>query len=140
MLTLLLADDDRNIREYCRRELEEEGYRVLVARDGAEAIHLTRRHSPDLVILDICMPGVDGLEAAQRIKAMDPDAPVVFFTSFDDLCVQDGRSRNATACVEKREDLTQLKQVINGALSSRRQNQPYRLGLPPAEFAGSPAQ
>jgi CheY-like chemotaxis protein len=140
MLTLLLADDDKNIREYCRRELEDEGYRVLVACDGAEAVHLTRRQSPDLVILDIRMPGVDGLEAAQRIKALKPNAPIVFFTSFDDLCLDDERSCHAAACVEKREDLTQLKQVINAALSSRHQHQPYRLGLPPAEVADSPTQ
>ena len=140
MATILLADDNRNIREYCKRELEDDGYRVLLARDGAEAIRMTRRHLPDLVILDICMPVVDGLEAAQRIKAIEPDAPIIFFTSFDDACLQDERSRNATACVEKREDLTQLKQVVNAALNSRRQNRPYRLGLSPTVPSRSPTQ
>ena len=140
MLTVLFADDNKNIREFCRRELEDEGYRVVVARDGAEAIRLTLRDSPDLVILDICMPGVNGLEAIERIKAIRPDVPVVFFTSFDDVCARDERCRHASACVEKSGDLRELKHVVNAALSSRRQNQPYRLGLPPAVLTGSPTQ
>jgi len=138
MATLLLADDNRNIREFCRRELEDEGYQVIVARDGGEALRLTSRLRPDLVILDICMPGIDGLEAVARIKTTQPDLPVVFFTSFDDACTRDERSCHATACVEKRHDLTELKRVVANALRSRRESQPYRLGLPPAVLGASP--
>jgi len=132
MLRILLADDNRNIREYCRLALEDDGYAVVVARDGAEAVRLTRRLRPDLVILDIHMPGMDGLEAVERIESIEPELPVVLFTSFDDACMRDERACHATACVEKREDLTELKRVVAAALRSRRQNQPYRLGLPPA--------
>jgi CheY-like chemotaxis protein len=134
---ILLADDNRNIREYCRRELEDDGYRVAVARDGDEAVRLTSRLRPDLVILDICMPGIDGLEALKRIKRIEPELPVIFFTSFDDACTQDDRDCPATACVEKCEDLTELERVVAAALWSRRQNQPYRLGLPPAVLSSS---
>ena len=137
MSTILLADDNRNIREYCKRELEDDGYRVVVARDGSEALRLIRLLRPDLVVLDICMPGIDGLDALERIKDTDPELPVVFFTSFDDVCTRDDRARRATACVEKREDLTELKRVVAAALQSRRQSQPYRLGLPPAVLSAS---
>jgi len=132
MSTILLADDNRSIREYCRKELEDDGYGVVVARDGSEALRLTGSVSPDLVILDICMPGMDGLETLARIRALQPDLPVIFFTSFDDVCTRDERSCRATACVEKREDLTELKRVVAAALRSRRENRPYRVGLPPA--------
>jgi DNA-binding response OmpR family regulator len=132
MTTILLADDSRNIREYCKRELEEDGYRVVVARDGSEALRLTSRHRPDLVILDICMPGIDGLEVVTRIRATQGDLPVILFTSFDDVCARDERAWSATACVEKREDLSELKKVVAAALRSRQQSQPYRVGLPPA--------
>jgi two-component system response regulator (stage 0 sporulation protein F) len=138
MHTILFADDKRNICEYCRRELEDEGYRVIVAHNGAEALQLTTRHSPEVIILDICMPGINGLEAAERIKRLQPEVPVVFFTSFDDLCLQDKRSRYATACVEKREDLTELKRAVTGALQSRGGAQEYHLGLPPIGPAAAP--
>jgi DNA-binding response OmpR family regulator len=137
MTTILFADDSRSIREYCKRELEDDGYRVVVARDGSEALRLTSRHRPDLVILDICMPGIDGLEVVTRIRATQPDLPVILFTSFDDVCARDERAWSATACVEKREDLRELKNVVAAALRSRRQSQPYRVGLPPAAPSAS---
>jgi CheY-like chemotaxis protein len=135
MTTILFVDDNRNIREYCRRELEEEGYCAVVARDGGEALELIDSLPPDLVVLDICMPGMDGLEAAARIRAAQRDLPIILFTSYDDACIRDERSSCATACVEKREDLTELKNVIVASLRSRRQSRPYRLGLAPAELS-----
>ncbi len=137
MPTILLADDNRNIREYCRLELEDDGYRVVVARDGGEAVRLTKRYRPDVVVLDICMPGIDGLDALERIRNIEPELPVVFFTSFDDACTRDDRACYATACVEKRNDLTELKRVVAAALQSRRESQPYRVGLPPAALCVS---
>jgi CheY-like chemotaxis protein len=131
MRTILLADDNKNIREYCRRELEDEGYRVVLARDGAEATQLARRELPDLVILDISMPRTDGLEAARQIKAEAPCTPVVFFTLFDEVCVNDPRSRVATACVEKGADLAELKRVICATLKGRPCNPLEGFGLPP---------
>lgn len=130
MSTILLADDCKNIREYCRREFEDEGYRVIVARDGMEVLQMMARIQPDIVVLDICMPGLDGLETISRINAAYPEAIVVFFTSFDDACIRDKRSRFATACVEKQGDLTELKTVLSSVLRAKRQGSPYRLGLP----------
>lgn len=137
MTMILFVDDNRNIREYCRRELEEEGYCAVVARDGGEALGLIDSLPPDLVVLDICMPGIDGLEVAARIRATQRDLPIILFTSYDDACTRDERSSCATACVEKREDLTELKNVIAASLRSRRQSQPYRLGLAPAALSAS---
>ncbi|HUT89312.1 MAG TPA: response regulator [Thermoguttaceae bacterium] len=138
MTTILFADDNPNIREYCRRELEEEGYRVVVVGNGAEALRLTRYLEPDLLVLDVCMPVLDGLEAVDRIKSLRPELPVILFTSFDDLCVRNNRSCCATACVEKREDLSELKQVIAAALTAHRLKRPYRLGLPPVASPPTP--
>ena len=104
MKTLLFADDNKNIREFCRQELEDEGYRVVLARDGREAVRLVREEHPDLAILDICMPRAGGLEAVERIKTIDPAIPIIFFTANDEDCVTDSRSRFANACVEKSED------------------------------------
>ena len=131
MTTILLADDCEDIREYCRRELEDEGYRVVVARDGVEALRMMPHAEPDLVILDICMPGLNGLETISRINASNPEVDAIFFTAFDDACVRDKRSEFATACVEKQGDLSELKKVVASVLRSKRQGQSYhRLGLP----------
>lgn len=132
MTTILVADDNRSIREYCRLELEDDGYRVLLARDGAEACRCVRCDRPDAAILDIVMPAMDGLAAVEQIRSLDPELPVIFFTACDDACLIDRRSRLATACVEKSEDLSELKRVVRAALTARRQRQPYRLGLAPA--------
>ena len=131
MHSILFADDNKNIREFCRRELEEEGYRVAVARDGGDAIRLFPIVSPDVVILDICMPGINGLETIEQLQALGPEIPIIFFTGFDEDCTQDARGRLAAACVEKSGDLTELKRTIVRALTSREQKQPLRLGLPP---------
>ncbi len=118
MKTILLAYNYKNIREFCREELEDEGYRVITARDGAEAIELAQQKSPDVVILDIRIPRNNGFEAAEQIKASEPKLPIIFLNSHDDDCMRDERSLLARACVEKCEDLTQLKREIAWILSS----------------------
>lgn len=103
----------------CKEELEDEGYRVLVAEDGEEACHVVQDEGPDVVILDVSMPCVSGLDALKRIKAVYPDIPVILFTNFDEDCLRDKRVRLASACVEKRAgDLSELKRAIARALAS----------------------
>lgn len=131
MPTILVADDYPSIREFLKRELEEEGYRVLVAGDGKEAVDLVQSEGPDLVILDICMPRANGFEAAQRIAAMTPDIGIILCTSNDELCIHDPRSAFATACVEKSDDLTELKLAIVSILARRSPDSLFRTGLPP---------
>lgn len=140
MKTILFADDHRSIRDYCRRELEDEGYRVVLARDAAEAVEAVRRERPDAVILDICMPQGGGLSAIEQIKQLAPALPVVFFTANDELCLSDRRSCLASACVEKAADLTELKHVVFRLLSSKGETAAGRLGLPAGGATEEPRQ
>jgi CheY-like chemotaxis protein len=132
MKTLLLADDDRTVREVCRRFLEDEGYRVVLACDGEEAISLLHSERPDMAILDIHMPHVNGLEAAEHISRSGRGIPVILFTAYDDACVHDGRAQLAAACVEKSLDLTELKRAILRILAPCKAEGSFSLGLPPA--------
>ena len=81
---ILVAEDDADNRRIVVKVLTLEGHRVLEASDGASAIALARAEHPDLVILDLGMPGMDGWEAARRLKA-DPqtaDIPIIALTAF----------------------------------------------------------
>ncbi len=80
---ILVVDDEDSIRSLIRRRLETEGYEVLTAGDGEEALRLAEEWLPDLVILDVIMPRIDGLELCRRMRE-DPhlaQLPVVFLTS-----------------------------------------------------------
>src|SRR5262245_31380553 len=78
--TILVVDDEAAIAEAVRARLESEGYRVIEAADGPEAIAAHREHHPDLVVLDLMLPGMDGLEVCQQIQK-DGWTPVLMLTA-----------------------------------------------------------
>lgn len=80
-MKILVAEDDLNTRNGLRDILEAEGYRVVLAADGEQALALFAKESPDLVCLDIMMPGVDGYEVCRRIRARSPAVPIVFISA-----------------------------------------------------------
>ena len=80
---ILLVDDDKRITETLRRALAYEGYGVDVALRGDEALDKTIEHPPDLVILDLMMPGMDGLEVCRRLRAAGNQAPILMVTAKD---------------------------------------------------------
>ncbi|MDO7787023.1 response regulator transcription factor [Desulforamulus aquiferis] len=82
--TILIADDDRRIVKIVTLCLEQEGYKVVAAQDGEEAVRLASAIKPDLVVMDIMMPKLDGLEACQKIK-MVVDVPIVILSAKDDV-------------------------------------------------------
>jgi two-component system, cell cycle response regulator len=84
--TILVADDEAINRALIQRRLEREGYRVLTARDGGEAVRVAREELPDLVILDVMMPGMDGLDACRALKEDERtrDIPVIFLSARDE--------------------------------------------------------
>jgi DNA-binding NarL/FixJ family response regulator len=80
--TVLVADDSPLIREQLRRMFEkEQDYDLCAeAEDGIEAIALAKQYQPDLIILDMAMPGMDGITAAFELKRIVPDTPIILFT------------------------------------------------------------
>jgi CheY-like chemotaxis protein len=131
MKTVLFADDDRIFREICKRILEEEGYQVLLASDGAEAIDTVKTKKTDLAILDIHMPIKGGMDAAEQIHAFDPSIPIILYTANDDTASRDCRSRFAVACVEKSTDFTELALAVARLLNLGKSCECYRFGLNP---------
>jgi len=83
MAEVLIADDDRPVREALRAVLSSEGLSVRTARDGADAVAKFRERRPDLVLMDVMMPRMNGFLACSEMRAADPGVPVVFLTAAD---------------------------------------------------------
>jgi two-component system NtrC family response regulator len=79
---ILLADDDESLRKVIEFNLEQEGYEIITASDGAAALELYDEHAPDLVITDIKMPGLDGIELLKEIRRRDMEKLVIVITAF----------------------------------------------------------
>jgi two-component system response regulator MprA len=84
-MQILVVDDDRAVREALERALSLEGYDVELAGDGAEALAKVERHQPDAIVLDVLMPGVDGLEVCRLLRKAQSKVPILMLTVRDDL-------------------------------------------------------
>ena len=80
MATVLVVDDDPRIRDLLRLYVEREGHRALLAADGPQALSLVDQKRPDLVLLDVMLPGIDGFEVASRLRA-ESDVPILLLTA-----------------------------------------------------------
>lgn len=81
MSFVLLVEDDRGVRESLARALRYEGYEVEAAPDGIEAMQLLDQHPPDVIVLDVMMPVMDGLEVCRRIRARGDETPILMLTA-----------------------------------------------------------
>lgn len=118
MYTILIVDDEANIRLLYEKELRAEGYETLLARDGNEALAKVKQDDIDLVLLDIKMPGMDGLDLLNRIMNINPQMPVVLnsaYASFKD----NFSTWSADAYVVKSSDLGEMKATVKEVLQSR---------------------
>ncbi len=82
MRTILVVDDEESIRLLYKEELVDAGYNVLLAPDGESALKIIEEKRPDLVTLDIRMPGMDGIEVLQKVKSRDKSMPVIMSTAY----------------------------------------------------------
>ena len=118
MKTVLIADDEAAIRALYERELSAEGYQVTFANDAQEAIRKAREEKPDLVILDIRMPGMDGIEAMGHILEDRNELPIIINTAYNSY--RDSfLSWTADAYLTKSSDLSELKETIHRILEAR---------------------
>ena len=82
MIRILLAEDDESMRAYIKRALEQAGYSVMAVDSGAAAVPLLETEIFDLLLSDIVMPEMDGIELAQRCNELSPSTKVMFITGF----------------------------------------------------------
>ena len=115
---ILVVDDEVNQGLLYEQELTDEGYEVDVANSGEQALDLVRKKQFDLVVLDIGMPYMDGLETLGKMLSMDNKLPVILNTAYPSY-KDNFMSWAADAYVVKSSDLTELKDKIRGSLAKR---------------------
>jgi two-component system response regulator MprA len=82
-MRILLVEDDRDVAEYIRRQLEEEGHAVSVCHDGAAGLRAAERSAFDIVVLDVMLPFMDGLEVTRRLRRQHVQTPILLLTARD---------------------------------------------------------
>ncbi|MDX2008047.1 MAG: response regulator [Meiothermus sp.] len=116
---VLLVDDDASNRGFLERGLGYEGYRVLSARGGLEGLELARRERPDLILLDVMMPGLDGFAVAEALRADGLEIPILFFSARDEPEVAERAERMGAPLLVKpmpfAELLAELERVLGCA-------------------------
>jgi len=115
MQRILVVDDDTSLRVYLQEELAEMGYEVLTASSAPEALKIIEKEPVDLVILDIRMPGMTGIEALPRILGLKENLPIILNTAYSQY-KDDFMAWAANAYVVKSFDLTELKEKIQELL------------------------
>jgi DNA-binding response OmpR family regulator len=116
MSLILVVEDDRNQRTLYSRELTEDGYEVVMAADGKEALRVFGERTPDVVVLDIQMPNMDGIETLGRLLSADRKIPVILHTAYSSYKTN-FMTWSADAYVVKSSDLSELKAKIREVLA-----------------------
>lgn len=118
MAKILIVEDERSLRLLYQQELQRDGHEVLTAGTAAEGLAIVESQTPDLIVLDIRMPGMDGLEAMSRILEKRPRMPVILnsaYASYKDNFL----SWAADAYVVKSADTTELQNTVRNLLAAR---------------------
>ena len=114
--TVLVAEDSRDTRKMLKRALEIKGYRVLEATNGREAVDITSKYHPNLIIMDLNMPVLDGLEAIKYVRMMQgvsEQVPIVAITAFDVYGMEEAtREAGCNEYISKPLDLGDLDKAL----------------------------
>jgi DNA-binding response OmpR family regulator len=119
---ILVVDDDPTVSDVVRRYLERAGYAVTLAGDGLGALAAFERDRPDLVVLDLMLPGIDGLEVCRRLRASAPDVPIVMLTALGEesdrvLGLRLGADDYVTKPFSPRELVLRVQSVLRRSLA-----------------------
>jgi DNA-binding response OmpR family regulator len=117
MSKILIVEDEENIRLLYKEELEDLGYEVIQASDGRAAMKKYDLHQPDLIILDIQLPGMDGIETMNIIREKSRDVPIILCTAYGEY-KQDMKTWASEAYIIKSADLKELLATVKKILTA----------------------
>jgi two-component system, response regulator, stage 0 sporulation protein F len=116
MKHILVVDDEKHICELYKSELEDEGYKVTVTHSGQDALHMVEKNPPDLIVLDVQMPGMDGIETLEKLLGKDKGIPIILNTAYSHY-KEDFTTWGADAYIVKSSDTSALKSEIKRLLN-----------------------
>jgi chemosensory pili system protein ChpA (sensor histidine kinase/response regulator) len=128
MAPVLVVDDSLHIRSGCRQQLHSMGHRVLLARDGIEALEVIETIRVDLVVLDVQMPRLGGIEAMYRVRERDARLPIILHTALGVDGVEARHREVATMCLDKGEDAEAFQNAVAEVLATHRRIQEAHRG------------
>ncbi|MCL6636224.1 MAG: response regulator [Peptococcaceae bacterium] len=118
---ILIVDDQAGVRRLLYETLRNEGYRVETAAGGVEALRKISSRVPSLILLDIKMPGMNGLDTLEELRKVTPDTPVVMMTAYGELDILDeARERGVRHYIIKPFDLDEVRYLVKGLLAEEK--------------------
>lgn len=115
---LLIVDDQFGIRILLNEVFNKEGYQTFQAANGLQALEVVKEHSPDLVLLDMKIPGMDGIEILKRMKKIEPDIKVIIMTAYGELdMIQEAKDLGALTHFAKPFDIDDIRAAVRDYVS-----------------------
>ncbi|WP_462410213.1 response regulator [Neobacillus sp. Marseille-QA0830] len=110
---ILIVDDQFGIRILLNEVFNKEGYQTFQAANGIQALDIVNKHAPDLVLLDMKIPGMDGIEILKRMKVIDPDIRVIIMTAYGELdMIQEAKNLGAITHFAKPFDIDDIRAAV----------------------------
>lgn len=110
---ILIVDDQYGIRILLNEVFQKEGYTTFQAANGYQAIDIVEKHSPDLVLLDMKIPGMDGIEILKRLKAINQEIRVIIMTAYGELdMIQEAKDLGAITHFAKPFDIDEIREAV----------------------------
>lgn len=126
---VLIVDDQNGIRVLLMEVFSSEGYSTFQASNGKLALEIVRQEKPDLVLLDMKIPGMDGLEILRHIKTIDVDIKVIMMTAYGELdIIKEATDLGALMHFTKPFDIDEMRLAVNSQLRGDQTNNRYAIG------------
>lgn len=114
---ILIVDDQFGIRILLNEVFHKEGYTTFQAANGLQALEIVEKHDPDIVLLDMKIPGMDGIEILKRMKVINPDIRVIIMTAYGELdMIQEAKGLGAITHFAKPFDIDEIRTAVKNHL------------------------